>query len=168
MFDPTCGTGWVTLEVNSSRIRKYLCMFLRFFQSAIFTSFIIMRGNRWLVNVPVAFQFHAQAPGTGLRAGWLLCNCPALAASYKYKKISNCIALCAICSMEFVLNTFPLHLNANWRHLFLFHRLLYIEVTGVCMCIMLQTEQYEQVHVGIDRAAKAQSAPKGLTFLPRQ
>lgn len=49
-----------------------------------------------------------------------------------------------------------------------FHRLLYIQIIGTCRYIMLQTEQYKQVHVGIHRVTKARIASKGLTFLPRQ
>lgn len=49
-----------------------------------------------------------------------------------------------------------------------FHRLLCIQVTGICVYIMLQAEQHKQVHVGIHRAAKAGSTSKGLTFLPKQ
>lgn len=167
MFDSSCGTRLGNLGDKFFMNQEIPACVLKIFWREIFTSFLILRGNRWLFNVSVTFQFQAQAPGTGLRAGWLLWNCPALTGlkSPFPTRLLVCNLQHGIC-----LEYFPSASEGKLKAFIslYFHRLLYIQVLGICMCIMLQTKQYKQVHTGIHGAAETRNTSKGLTLLPRE
>lgn len=122
---------------------------LKIFWRAIFTSFY--NPERKQVAVQCICGCSITCSGSGLRAGWLLCNCPATKALE-----SPFPTGLLVCNLQhgICLECFPLYIWMQTEGIFslYFHRLLYIEGIGICRYIMLQTEQYKQVHAGIHRA----------------